>query len=45
MTAEEIIERIEIIISESKKDKSSPSADDTLEDIYELRCEEYWGKN
>ncbi|MCK4816965.1 hypothetical protein KA005_14445 [bacterium] len=45
MTAEEIIERIEIIISESKKDKSSPSADDTLEDIYELICDKFWGEN
>lgn len=44
MTAEEILKEIEWRISEYRKDKS-PSADETLEDIYELICEEFWGND
>ena len=43
MTAEEILKEIESRISDHNQDKSFPSADDLIEDIYELICEEFWG--
>ena len=47
MTAEEILKEIESRISEYRKltKGSSVSTDDLVEDIYELICEEFWGKN
>jgi hypothetical protein len=46
MTAKKILKEIESKISEYRKltKGSSVSTDDLIEDIYELICEEFWGR-